>query len=181
MGSNSRSYGQGEMRTPNWVLIGGVVLALAATAGAQTFVRSAPRVPPGTEGAVPNSPATNALIGTARDAGDDLLGELKVQLRDLQSGTVKHATTTNADGTFAFRGIEPGTYVVEAVLADGAVAAISEATTVGSGEVVQTLVRLTSRTRAFGWWAGSTANSVVAQAAGSGVLAVEPGVPISPQ
>lgn len=157
-------------------------MVLAATAGAQTFVRSTPRVPPpGTEGAVTYPPATNALIGTARDAGDDLLPDMQVQLRNLRSGTVNQAMKTNAEGAFAFRSIEPGTYVVELVLADGAVAAISEATTVGSGEVVQTLVRLTTRTRTFGWWAGSTTNSILAQAAGSGVLAVDPGVPISPQ
>lgn len=165
------------------ILVGGCVVMVAATAGAQTFVRSMPRPAPvpGTGSAVSFSPATNALIGTARDAGDDIIAEAHVQLRNLHTGAVGQTAITNGEGAFAFRAIEPGTYVVELTLATGAVAALSEATTVGTGEVVQTLVRLTTRTRTFGWWLGSTTNSVASQAAASGVLAVDPGVPVSPQ
>lgn len=170
------------MRTFKWLLGTGLVVALAATAGAQgTFVRSVPRSTfnIGEGGAF--QPANNALIGTVRDAVDDIVPQAEVHLRNLRSGSVDQAGSTNAEGAFAFRAIEPGTYVVEMVLASGAVAAISEATTVGSGEVVQTLVRLTARTRTFGWWMGSTANSAVAQAASSGVLAVNPGISVTPE
>lgn len=169
------------MRRSKWLIGCGLVMVLAGSAGAQqgTFVRTTPKLVLD-EGAGAYQQAGNALIGTARDSADEVIAEAHVQLRNLRTGTIDQAATTNAEGAFAFRSIEPGTYVVEMTLAGGGVAALSEATTVGAGEVVQTLVRLTARTRSFGWWMGSTANSAVSQAASVGVLTVEPGLPVTP-
>jgi hypothetical protein len=170
------------VRAREWIIGAGLVAVVAAAAAAQgTFVRPAQRPAAPVSGPVVPIPTSNAVMGGVRDPGDKPVANAQLQLRNLRGGTIDRATTADAEGAFAFRAIEPGTYVVEMIAAGGVVVAVSEATTVGTGEVVQTLVRLTARTRTFGWWMGSTADSAVAQAASSGVLAVDPGVAASPE
>lgn len=158
-----------------------LVLAVPGMAQQGTLVRSeCLGLPAVEEGAGAFGASTNAIIGTARGAGRGPLPEAQVQLRDLRTGQVVERVTADADGRFAFRSLEPSTYLVEMTLADGSVVALSEAVTIGSGEIIQTLVQLASRSRTFGWWLGSTTSSVLSSAASLGVLAVEPGAPASP-
>jgi hypothetical protein len=126
------------------------------------------------------SASTNAVIGTARGADRNPLPEARLQLRDLRSGRIVERGVADAEGRFAFRSVEPGTYIVEMTLTDGSVVALSEAVTIGSGEIVQTLVQLPARSRSFGWWLGSTTTSALSSAASLGILTVEPGAQVSP-
>lgn len=170
-----------KVRASQCILAVGLLSLVASTTGAQSGVVRPTSRAGATIGAIPAVSLTNAVIGTVRDPAGNPVANAPLQLRSLRNGTVDRAATADAEGAFAFRAVEPGTYVVEMVVAGGVVAAVSEATTVGVSEVVQTLVQLTVRTRTFGWWLGSTADSAVAQAASSGVLAVDPGVPASPE
>jgi hypothetical protein len=123
----------------------------------------------------------STIVGTVRDAGDHPFPDGRLQLRQLQTGGIVQTTTSNANGVFSYPSIEAGTYVVELTAADGRVLATSEALTLASGDTVQTVVRLASRTRSFAWWFGATTATALAQAASLGVLAVDRGQPVSPQ
>lgn len=162
-------------------LVALVVAAASVAAQPGAFVRSDRLgLPPIEDASGAFTASTNALIGTARAADRNPIPEARLQLRNLRTGQIVQNTIANADGQFAFRSLEPGTYLVEMTLADGSVVALSEAVTIGAGEVVQTLVQLASRTRTFGWWFGSTTASALSSAAGLGVLTVEPGAQASP-
>ncbi|MDP1569773.1 MAG: carboxypeptidase-like regulatory domain-containing protein [Vicinamibacterales bacterium] len=166
-----------------WILgvIVALVLAVPGMAQQGTFVRTERLgLPAVEEGVGAFGASTNAIIGTARGADRSPIPEAQLQLRDLRGGQVVERATADAEGRFAFRSLEPGTYIIEMTLIDGSVVALSEAVTIGSGEIIQTLVQLASRTRTFGWWLGSTTSSALASAASLGVLSVEPGAPASP-
>lgn len=163
------------------VLLALIVAVASVAAQPGAFVRADRMgMPPIEDAPGAFTASTNALIGTARAADRSPIPEARLQLRSLRSGQIVQTTTADADGRFAFRSLEPGTYLVEMTLADGSVVALSEAVTIGAGEIVQTLVQLASRTRTFGWWFGSTTASALSSAAGLGVLTLEPGAPASP-
>lgn len=157
------------------------LLAVSAAAQQGMVVRSERLgLPALGEGSGAFAASTNAIIGTVRSADRRPIPEASLRLRHLGSGRVVQETISSAEGQFAFRGIEPGTYVVELTTDDGTVVALSEAITVGSGEVVQTLVQVAARTRTFGWWFGSATASALGTAASLGLLTIEPGAPVSP-
>lgn len=160
-----------------------IALMLAAPGAAQqgTFVRTERLGLPVLEDAAGSFTAsTNAIIGTARGADRVGIPEARLQLRNLRGGQIVERVVADAAGRFAFRSLEPGTYIVEMTAADGSVVALSEALTIGSGEIIQTLVQLTSQTRTFGWWLGSTTSSALSSAASLGVLTVDHGAQVSP-
>lgn len=159
------------------------LMAAAATVAGQpgSFVRAERLgLPPVTDSVGSFTAAGNAIIGTARSANRSPIPEARLQLRSLRNGEIVENTLADGDGRFVFRTLEPGTYVVEMTMADGSVVALSEAVTIGAGEIIQTVVQLASRTRTFGWWFGSTTSSALSSAASLGVLTTEPGVPASP-
>jgi hypothetical protein len=124
--------------------------------------------------------SVNAIVGVARDADGELLAHARLQLRDLKTGAILQRTTTNSEGAFVFKGVDPGTYIVEVTNNDGSVIALSDATTVANGEIVRVAVHLTTRVRSFSWWLGSITSAALAQAASIGVLTVDPGQAVTP-
>jgi hypothetical protein len=115
------------------------------------------------------------------DQGGAPLPSARVRLRDLSTGREAAVATTNAADECNFAPVDAGTYVVEAIGRDGGVVGVSDATTVVTGETAEALVRLTARSRSFAWWLGATTTAALAQAAGLGVFAVDPGQPVTPQ
>jgi hypothetical protein len=170
------------MREGWWVVGAAWVMALAvstATAGDGQPPRVQPR--PAIVTLERPFPQTGTIAGMARDAADRPLPGVRLQLRDLRTGHMLRSAVADLDGTFSFLPVVPGTYVVELTLDDGSIAAVSEAATVGAGETVRVVVRLSARSRSFAWWFGAATATALAQAASLGVLAVDPGQPVSPQ
>ncbi len=159
------------------VMIAAAMGTLSPAFGQATMART---VVPGAaakataEGSGTFAPSVNALIGTTRSFNNSPISNARLRLRSITNGRIEAQLTSDAEGRFAFRAIEPGTYVVEMMeAATGAVVATSQAVTVASSEIMQTLIRLPGRLRSLGWWAGSTASSAVSAASGVGVLAVD--------
>ena len=98
-----------------------------------------------------------------------------VRLRDARFGRVIDATTTDRSGMFAFRTVDPGSYIVEVMGTDQqTVLAASQLINVNSGDAVTAIVKLPFRIPPFAGVLGNSAPSaaaVTAEAAASGVLA----------
>lgn len=119
--------------------------------------------------------AFTEVQGNALDSGNSVLPRQPVRLRDARSGRIVGAQVTDSSGLFAFRSLDPGTYVVELLNASGAVLASSQLLNLNPGETVTAVVRLAFRMPAlgglFGGRKGPQAAAVAAAAAASGVLA----------
>ena len=68
-----------------------------------------------------------------------------VQLRNLDTGAVQQADDSDANGEYTFLVDEPGTYVVETVLPNGQIAALSNAGSLARYETLRTVVQLPGR------------------------------------
>jgi hypothetical protein len=85
------------------------------------------------------------IIGTVTDSTQMLVKNARLRLRDLTTGQVPQAGTSNDNGEFEFTVLEPGTYVVEMVSADGLVVALSTAGTLARYETFRTRVQVPGR------------------------------------
>ncbi len=115
------------------------MLALAATSSpAQTPATAASKLLPGTRPGVLSS-----VQGNAVNAQNGALPNTLVRLRDARNGRVVESIATDKQGMFAFKGVDPGNYVVEVMTpANNAVLASSPVLNVGTGEAVSALVKL---------------------------------------
>ena len=85
------------------------------------------------------------IIGQVIDIRQVPVAYAKVQLRSLINGAVQQESSADGNGEYQFTVDDPGTYVVEAVLLDGYVLALSNAGTLARYETLQTVVRLPGR------------------------------------
>jgi hypothetical protein len=97
-----------------------------------------------------------------------------VQLRNLDDGEVVATTVGDEAGKFTFANIEPGTYVVELVGANGKVITVGQAFVIAQGETVATFVRIGSKAPWFAGFFNNAALAVAATAASQGVTALAP-------
>jgi hypothetical protein len=94
----------------------------------------------------PNGTGTETrVIGTVIDIRQVPVSHARVQLRDLKTGSVLATTDTNGIGEYAFSLVDPGTYVVEMVMADNSVVALSNAGSLRRYETMNTVVVLPGR------------------------------------
>jgi hypothetical protein len=93
----------------------------------------------------PWRPTATRVVGTVIDIGMTPVGHVKVQLRNLDTGTVEQVTESNTEGEYAFEVDDPATYVVEMVMIDGYVIALSNAGSVANFETLNTVVQLPGR------------------------------------
>jgi hypothetical protein len=125
------------------------------------------------------------IQGNALTSINGSLGNGTVRLRDARSGRIVATTKSDKAGLFEFRGVEPGTYVVELIGADQSILAASQILYVNAGDAVSAVVKLPFRVPPFAGVLGHTAASaavVMATAAAAGVLATQvSGDPISPR
>ena len=63
----------------------------------------------------------------------------------LRTGRIEQETESDIQGNYAFAVVEPGSYVVEMVMADGTIIALSNAGAVARYETLQTVVQLPGR------------------------------------
>jgi hypothetical protein len=168
----------------------GVAAALVSAATLNLIAQS--RVPPTRPGAsarvmsyvesMPQPPDAFAVIqGNALDSNNGPLPNVNVRLRDARFGGIRAAEVTDNAGLFAFRGLDPGIYVVELVGADHRVLAASQMLTVSAGETVSAVVKLPSRKPLLAGLPGRFAPSAVivtsAAAASAIVVATTVGAP----
>jgi hypothetical protein len=112
--------------------------------------------------------------GNALDALNHGLPNNPVRLRDARAGRIVDIQLTDNSGLFAFRLLDPGSYVAELLSArTNTVLAASEILSVDAGEVVSAFIRLPFRDSPFaavlGHHAGQ-AGVIIAAAAASGLL-----------
>ena len=126
------------------VAVIGLVLAGISVAAEQSFVP-----PPAglkfSESWLPAGKGDTRIVGTVIDIRQVPVTYVKVQLRDLDSGALVGETETNANGEYAFEVLNPGNFVVEMVLVDGYVIALSNAGALARYETLQTVIQLPGR------------------------------------
>lgn len=159
------------------VVVGTLVVCGVVTAAQQppnlsgAKVATIPRLLPGTRPGVFTTIQGNALNST-----NGVLADTPVRLRDVRFGRIVDTTITDKAGLFTFRGVDPGSYVVELMGKDQTILAASQVLNVDAGAAVSAIVKLPFRIPPFGGILGHTAASAVAvasAAAASGVLARE--------
>jgi len=79
---------------------------------------------------------TGQISGTARNAQDQVLAGVKLQLRNVDTGALVATTRSAANGAFEFKGLNPGNYVVEIVDDDGKIIGLSTSMALAGGGVV---------------------------------------------
>jgi hypothetical protein len=160
------------------ILITATLLTLAVPSFAQNATgAAAPKLLPGTRVNVLSTIQGNAISSTNTPLADTV-----VRLRDARFGRIVDTATTDKQGAFVFRNVDPGTYVVELInQANGTVLASSQILYVSTGEAVSALIKLPFRITSFAALIGttastgsalsSTAQAVMAAAAASNTVA----------
>jgi hypothetical protein len=136
------------------------------------------------------------VVGTVIDIRQVPVSYAKVQLRDLKTGLVLAEDDTNDLGEYEFDVAEPGTYVVEMVMVDNYVLALSNAGSLARYETLQTVIQLPGRwdfssrtmftavtpTAFFGIGSANTMTSTtIALAGDNDIRPVTAGEPVSPR
>jgi hypothetical protein len=146
------------------------VPAPGSVATASPSPTTVPRLLPGTK---PN--VFSSIQGSALNSTNGAMPNTLLRLRDARYGRIVDTVTTDKDGVFIFRSIDPGSYVVEMMSpANEAVIAATPIINVGAGQVASTVVKLPFRIPPFAGILGHTTPSALAvssAAAASGVLA----------
>jgi uncharacterized protein (DUF2141 family) len=127
--------------------------------------------------------ALTTIQGNALNSTNGQLNGALVRLRDARFGRIVDTQMTDKSGLFAFKALDPGSYIVEIVSAELSVLAASQLLIVNTGEAVSAVVKLPFGipTGILGSAASTpTATVITTQAALSSVVAVVPTIPISP-
>jgi hypothetical protein len=151
----------------------------SATAGTRPVANS---VVPRVAGA--RSDVLTIIQGNALNSANDPLPGTLMRLRDARIGRVIETQLTDESGRFAFKVADPGSYIVELLGRDKRPLAASEILTVNAGDTVSAIIKLPSRGSPFaGLLSSSIAPSaalIATQAVASGIAAVVPTAPVSP-
>jgi hypothetical protein len=128
--------------------------------------------------------AFTAINGNALDAANGQLTNVVVRLRDARFGRIVDTQYTDRSGLFAFKSLDPGSYVVEIMANDQSILGASQLINVNYGESLSAVVKLPFRVPPFAELMGTTttqsAAALAVEAAASGITAVVPTEPISP-
>ena len=135
------------------------------------------------------------VIGTVIDIRQVPVVSVRLQLRNLDTGNVEQQADSNDLGEYEFEVDESGTYIVEMVMVDGYVVALSNAGSLARFETLNTVVQLPGRWDAslrlmvnernvamfFGMSAETTMTAATLQIAVEQEIATaNPGTPVSP-
>ena len=128
--------------------------------------------------------ALTTIQGNALNSANGQLNDVVVRLRDARFGRIVDTQVTDKSGMFAFKAVDPGSYIVEIVSNDQTILAASQLVSVNAGEAASAVVKLPLRIPPFAGLMSRTAMplaTVIATAAAiSGILAVVPTVSVSP-
>ncbi len=121
-----------------------------ATPGSAT--RSATRLLPGSR-----DKGLTTIQGNALTSTNGPLTDTVVRLRDARNGRIIDSQVTDTSGLFAFRGVEPGSYVVEVMAQDqSTVLTASQILNVNAGDAISAVVKLPFRIPPFAGILGSS-------------------------
>ena len=165
------------------------VLSVTPTATAQQQVAAAPPQTSGVNIARTGARAgaradafTTTIQGNALTSTNNQLSQTVVRLRDARYGRIMDTQITDKSGLFAFKAVDPGSYIVEIMAEDqNTVLAASQILNVNAGDIVSAVVKLPFRIPPFAGILGgnaasaatpATATAVVTQAAVNSVLIV---------
>lgn len=93
----------------------------------------------------PTGSVDTEVVGTVVDNNKAPIANAHVQLRDLTTGRILAELDTNDLGEFAFKNVEPGTYVVEMVGPGEHVIALSNAASLAHDQRFSATVQLAGR------------------------------------
>lgn len=116
------------------------------------------------------------IQGSALTAASAAMPHAPVRLRDARFGRIVRTLLTDADGFFAFRSIDPGSYVVELLDGRENLLAASQLVSLNAADVASVIVREPLPITALGRELGHLATlveSVTSAAAASGILATQ--------
>jgi len=102
-----------------------------------------------------NAASETKIVGRIVDIRKLPVVHVKLQLRNLIDGTVRQESESDDNGEYSFTILDPGTYVVEMVLLNGSVLALSNAGSLSRFETLQADVQLPGR------WEGMTRGMVM--------------------
>ena len=127
--------------------------------------------------------ALTMIQGNALSSSNGPLNDVTLRLRDARWGRIVDTQLTDHSGLFAFKAIDPGSYIVEIMSNDQSIMAASQLLNINAGEVVSAVVKLPFRIPPFAGLIGQTimpsAAAVTAEAVLSGVTAIVPTIPVS--
>jgi hypothetical protein len=126
--------------------------------------------------------SVTTIQGNALNSTNGALNDAVVRLRDARFGRIVDTQLTDKSGLFAFKSVDPGTYIVEVINNNESVLAASELLNVNAGESVLAVVQLPMKLPLAGIIGStdSTAAAIASQAAASSIVAIIPTAPISP-
>jgi hypothetical protein len=150
-----------------------------ATVGSRSGAKS---VVPRVAGARSN--VTTIIQGNALNAANGPMPDTLVRLRDARFGRVIETQVTDKSGMFAFKVVDPGSYIVEMLGQDRTLLAASQILNVNAGDTVSAVVKLPFGVTPFAGLLNSSiapsAAMMATQAAATGITAVVPTAPVSP-
>jgi hypothetical protein len=138
-----------------------------AAAGAPGPSSLAPRLLPGTRLNVFTTIQGNALNSTNGGLADAI-----VRLRDARIGRIVDSQISDKSGLFAFKAVDPGSYIVEIVGNDQAILAASQMLNVNAGEAISAVVKLPFRVQPLAGLLTPSSAAVTTAAGTAQVLAV---------
>ena len=98
---------------------------------------------------------SSAVVGTAYRVNMSPIARAEVQIRDLKTGSRVNSTFSDESGSYSFKGLRPGTYVLEIVSSVGRVLGMSAPFTIGNAPLVNvSVVAVAEGTAASGQSAG---------------------------
>ena len=168
------------------LIVGGTLSVTGQQAGVATVARSgaAARTTIVRAGAAKvRAGSLTTIQGNALNSTNGALNDALVRLRDARFGRIVDKQLTDKSGLFAFKSVDPGTYIVELINNNESVLAASELLNVNAGESVLAVVQLPLKLPLAGVIGGtntSAATAIASQAAASSIVAIIPTSPISP-
>jgi hypothetical protein len=174
------------------VIVAAVVFSAAVQGAAQQPVPTGPSLTAraGVRFAGKTLPGGNSTLttiqGNALTSTNGSLPDSLVRLRDARFGRIVDTQLTDSSGLFAFKVLDPGSYVIEILSAnDSTVMAASQLIHVNAGEAVSAIVKLPFRIPPLAGVLGTSTPQVAAvttSAATSGVLStvIAQAEPLSP-
>jgi hypothetical protein len=155
------------MRRTLLITVGMLALAAASVSAQSPAAAAATKLLPGTRAGVLSS-----IQGNAVTSSNGPLVNTAVRLRDARYGRIVDTVMTDKQGMFAFKGVDPGSYVVEVMNpANNTVMASSQVLNVSTGEAISALVKMPFRIPPLAGLLGN-ASQTTAQAVSNAAQAV---------
>ena len=109
------------------------------------------------------------IAGNVVDGDDRPVAGARLRLRNVADGRLVASAHGNQNGQFRFAGVASGSYLVESIDERGDVRGVSQTFTVGPGETLTVVVRLTTHRP---WYSGFFSNAAIAAVSSAAAIAV---------